>query len=333
MDTDTDPREIGEQIEQLLGELSAHAEPAVTETAEELVRLLMGMYGAGLERIVALLAGSSNAVGHRGQSLLDELVGDDLVSSLLVLHDLHPEDTLARVTRALETVRPYLGSHAGGVELLGVEFNDPSDPAGAVVNLRLKGSCDGCPSSAMTVKTAIEKAIVEACPEVIRVDVEGMTAGMTADSAPVVGPVPPAGSTPGAKELPLLQIQLGPPVEDVPVSWVVLDAPALRPGQCATLEVAGYPVLLALPAGNHFDNTTAGGLVAYRDSCPACRGELDGAVLAGDQLTCPSCQAAFDVRRAGRAMTGSLHLEPLPLVTRAGGLRLALPRTAVGVGA
>jgi Fe-S cluster biogenesis protein NfuA/nitrite reductase/ring-hydroxylating ferredoxin subunit len=325
MDTDTDPREVGEQIEQLLGELSAHAEPAVTETAEELVRLLMGMYGAGLERIVALLAGA----GHRGQSLLDELVGDDLVSSLLVLHDLHPEDTLARVTRALETVRPYLGSHAGGVELLGVEFNDPSDPAGAVVNLRLKGSCDGCPSSAMTVKTAIEKAIVEACPEVIRVDVEGMTA----DSAPVVGPVPPAGSTPGAKELPLLQIQLGPPVEDVPVSWVVLDAPALRPGQCATLEVAGYPVLLALPAGSHFDNTTAGGLVAYRDSCPACRGELDGAVLAGDQLTCPSCQATFDVRRAGRAMTGSLHLEPLPLVTRAGGLRLALPRTAVGVGA
>src|ERR1700720_673052 len=137
MDTDTDPREVGEQIEQLLGELSAHAEPAVTETAEELVRLLMGMYGAGLERIVALLAGA----GHRGQSLLDELVGDDPVSSLLVLHDLHPEDTLARVTRGLETVRPYLGSHAGGVELLGVEFNDPSDPSGAVVNLRLKGSC------------------------------------------------------------------------------------------------------------------------------------------------------------------------------------------------
>jgi Fe-S cluster biogenesis protein NfuA/nitrite reductase/ring-hydroxylating ferredoxin subunit len=331
MDTDTDPREVGEQIEQLLGELGAHAEPAVTDTAEELVRLLMGMYGAGLERIVALLAGA----GHRGQSLLDELVGDELVSSLLVLHDLHPEDTLARVTRALETVRPYLGSHAGGVELLGVEFGDPSDPAGAVVNLRLKGSCDGCPSSAMTVKTAIEKAIVEACPEVIRVDVEGMTAGTTAGitaDTPLVGPAPPAGSAPAAKELPLLQIQLGPPVEDIPVSWVVLEPPALRPGQCATIDISGYPVLLALPAGSHYDNATAGGLVAYQDSCPACHGELDGAVLDGDQLTCPSCQAGFDVRRAGRAITGRLHLEPLPLVTRAGGLRLALPRTAVGVG-
>jgi Fe-S cluster biogenesis protein NfuA/nitrite reductase/ring-hydroxylating ferredoxin subunit len=310
MESETDPQEVGQRIEQLLGELSAHAEPTITEMSEELVRLLMGMYGAGLERIVALLADA----GHRGQSMLEALVEDDLVSSLLVLHDLHPEDTMARVTRALETVRPYLGSHAGGVELLGVV----EEPTGAVVNLRLKGSCDGCPSSAMTVKMAIEKAIVEACPEVIRVDVEGMT-----DEA---GPAP--APAPGAKELPLLQIQTGPPVEDVPVAWVVLEPPELRPGQCATVDVAGHPVLLALPAGSD----SSGGLVAYRDSCPSCHGELDGATLDGDQLSCPSCQSEYDVRRAGRALKGGLHLEPLPLVTRAGGLRLAIPRAAVGVG-
>jgi Fe-S cluster biogenesis protein NfuA len=303
MESETDPQEVGQRIEALLGELSGHAEPAVLEMSEELVRLLMGMYGAGLERIVALLAGA----GQDGSALMHELLGDDLVSSLLVLHDLHPEDTTARVTRALETVRPYLGSHAGGVELLGVV----DEPAGAVVNLRLKGSCDGCPSSAMTVKMAIEKAIEEACPEVIRVDVEGMT-----DAEPV---------TP-AKELPLLQIQTGPPVEEVPVSWVVLEPPELRPGQCATLEVAGYPILLALPAGS----ADSSGLVAYRDNCPACHGKLDGAVLTGDRLFCPSCTAGFDVRKAGRALTGGLYLQPLPLVTRAGGLRLAIPRTAVG---
>jgi Fe-S cluster biogenesis protein NfuA len=312
MEPETDPQEVGQRIEQLLGELGAYAEPAISELSEELVRLLMGMYGAGLARIVALLG----EAGHRGQSLLDQLVEDDLVSSLLVLHDLHPEDTMARVTRALETVRPYLGSHAGGVELLGVDLDDPT---GAVVNLRLKGSCDGCPSSAMTVKTAIEKAIVEACPEVIRVDVEGMTdpesAVATADSA-----------NGAAKELPLLQIQTGPPVEDVPVSWVVLEPPELQPGQCATLDVVGCPVLLALPAGS----ADAGGLVAYRDNCPACHNELTGAVLTGDRLFCPSCQSGFDVRKAGRALTGGLHLEPLPLVTRAGGLRLAIPRAFVG---
>ncbi|WP_028936741.1 NifU family protein [Pseudonocardia spinosispora] len=290
--TPTDPQEVGQRIEALLGELG---EPAVTDVAEELVRLLMGMYGAGLERIVSMLAGSA----LEGPALLSKLLEDDLVSSLLVLHDLHPEDTSARVARALETVRPYLGSHAGGVELLGVA----DEPEGVVVTLRLKGSCDGCPSSAMTVKTAIEKAIVEACPEVLRVDVEGMNE--------------PAASV---KELPLLQIQSGPPVE---TSWVVLDDPSLRPGQCATLDVEGCPVLLALPPGS-------GGLVAYRNRCPVCRGELDGAPLTGDRLFCPSCQAGYDVRKAGRALTGGLHLEPLPLVTRAGGLRLAIPRPTVG---
>jgi Fe-S cluster biogenesis protein NfuA/nitrite reductase/ring-hydroxylating ferredoxin subunit len=303
MGPQTDPQEVGQRIEALLGELSRHAEPAVLEMSEELVRLLMGMYGAGLERIVALLAGSP--------ALLDQLVDDELVSSLLVLHDLHPEDTMARVTRALETVRPYLGSHAGGVELLGVL----DGPQGAIVNLRLKGSCDGCPSSAMTVKTAIEKAIVEACPEVLRVDVEGMTEGTPDSPVPADSPV---------KELPLLQIQIGPPVEDVPVSWVVLQEPTLQPGQCATLDIEGYPVLLALPVG-------PGGLVAYRDNCPSCRAELDGAILAGDHLFCPSCTAGYDVRKAGRGLTGIRHLQPLPLVSRAGGLRLAIPRSAVGV--
>lgn len=290
--SDTDPQEVGRRIEALLGELG---EPAVAEVAEELVRLLMGMYGAGLERIVSMLVGSA----LEGPALLSKLLEDDLVSSLLVLHDLHPEDTEARVVRALETVRPYLGSHAGGVELLGVA----NEPEGTVVMLRLRGSCDGCPSSAMTVKTAIEKAIVEACPEVLRVDVEGM-------GEPSVP----------AKELPLLQIQSGPPVE---VSWVVADDLSLQPGQCATLDVEGYPVLLALPSGS-------GGLVAYRNSCPACRNELDGAALTGNRLFCPSCQAGYDVRKAGRALTGGLHLEPLPLVTRAGGLRMAIPSPAVG---
>ena len=72
------------------------------------------------------------------------------------------------MTEALDQVRPYLGSHAGGVELLGVD-------AAGVVHLRLEGSCDGCPSSVQTVKLAIERAIEEAAPEVAGVEVENLT--------------------------------------------------------------------------------------------------------------------------------------------------------------
>jgi Fe-S cluster biogenesis protein NfuA len=96
-----------------------------------------------------------------------KLADDDLVGSLLILHELHPYSTEERVGRALDQVRPYLGSHAGGVELLGLG-------ADGVVRLSLRGSCDGCPSSAVTVKLAIERAILDAAPEVRGVEVENL---------------------------------------------------------------------------------------------------------------------------------------------------------------
>ncbi|MEJ7716430.1 MAG: NifU family protein [Thermoleophilaceae bacterium] len=69
-----------------------------------------------------------------------------------------------RVVGALEGVRPYLESHGGNVELVAVEDG--------VVRVRLEGSCDGCPSSAMTLKLAIEEAVHKAAPEVERVEAE-----------------------------------------------------------------------------------------------------------------------------------------------------------------
>ena len=47
---------------------------------------------------------------------------------------------------------------------------------GAVARLRLEGSCDGCPSSTVTVQLALKGAIEDAAPEVTEVAVEGMTA-------------------------------------------------------------------------------------------------------------------------------------------------------------
>jgi Fe-S cluster biogenesis protein NfuA len=153
-----DLRAVGARIEELLGQIRAAGDPATAEVAEEVVRLVVELYGAGLERAVELA----------GPEAVERFVEDELVASLLVLHDLHPKDTETRVVEALDQVRPYLGSHAGGVELLGI------DPGG-VVHLRLEGSCDGCPSSVQTVKLAIERAIEEAAPEVTSVEVENLT--------------------------------------------------------------------------------------------------------------------------------------------------------------
>ncbi|MFD8491672.1 NifU family protein [Amycolatopsis sp. NPDC059657] len=148
-----DAGQVGERIEQLLGEMED------VDKAEDLVHTLMEFYGAGLSKIVEI----------GGAPLLERLIADDHVKGLLILHDLHPQSTVERVTAALETVRPYLGSHAGDVDLVGITDD-------GVLRLQLRGTCDGCPSSTVTVKYAIEKAIHAAAPEITDIEVSGVVA-------------------------------------------------------------------------------------------------------------------------------------------------------------
>jgi len=103
-----DPAACGERIELLL-EASAAAGPVARERAEGLVRLVVELYGAGLERVLDLV----HEAGALDDDLAEALAGDELVSSLLVVHGLHPYAVQERVERALEGIRPYLGSHGG----------------------------------------------------------------------------------------------------------------------------------------------------------------------------------------------------------------------------
>lgn len=139
----------------------------VWERAEALVREILELYGSGLTRIVTAIAETSNG----STALRDRLIGDDLVESLLLLHGLHPYDLETRVRGALDKLRPHLGSHGGDVEIAAV------DEAASVVRLRMKGNCDGCPSSLLTVKISVEAAIREAAPEIDHIQVEGVTDG------------------------------------------------------------------------------------------------------------------------------------------------------------
>ena len=58
------------------------------------------------------------------------------MASLLLIHDLYPVSLQERVLEALDTVRPYMESHGGNVELVGIEDG--------VAKLALQGSCNGC---------------------------------------------------------------------------------------------------------------------------------------------------------------------------------------------
>lgn len=153
-------RERVARVEQLVGELEQTADPATWSRVEEVVRTLMEVHAEGLRRLLA------HWPGGEGAPALRALVEDDLVSCILLLHGLHPEGLEVRVRKALDGVRPYLASHGGNVELIGVDDS-------AVVRLRLEGSCQGCPSSAATLRGTIEEAVLAAAPDVAGIEVAG----------------------------------------------------------------------------------------------------------------------------------------------------------------
>jgi|SRR5580658_487931 Fe-S cluster biogenesis protein NfuA/nitrite reductase/ring-hydroxylating ferredoxin subunit len=284
-------RGVGEQVDELLATLrSGSGDPAAI--ADQLVGLLVGLYGDGLGRIVAVLAEQ----GVSGQVIMTALTDDPLVESLLLLHDLHPLDVDARVQRALDQVRPYLGSHAGGVQYLGV--------TDGVARLRLEGSCNGCPSSTVTVQMAIEGAVLTAAPEVSEVVVEGMTA---------------------LPEPKLLQIGRRPAEEGTAAGgdgWVTLPnigPPSSRP---VAASAAGITVIVC---------SVRGTLYAYRDSCAACGSSLADGQLERELLSCPGCGATYNVRLAGQGIDDTTsHLHPLPLLADSLGVRVALPEAVTG---
>ena len=293
MSADPDVREVGSRIELLLTELRSAADQAVAERAEELVRLLMELYGAGLERVVELVA---EGTGPDADPLAP-LTGDPLVASLLVLHGLHPVPLEERIHAALEGVRPYLGSHAGGVRYLGVDDD-------GVVHIRLEGSCDGCASSTITVKYAIENAIMAAAPEVVGIDAEGV-----ADAEGGAPTLYQIGSS-----------RAGEPAAAQPAdSWARIEGLRLLPGQSTVVEAASVSILIC---------SVQGSLYAYRDGCPSCGSALEGGTLTGALFACPGCATAYDVRLAGRSPgREELHLDPLPLLPEDGEFKVAVPQS------
>jgi Fe-S cluster biogenesis protein NfuA/nitrite reductase/ring-hydroxylating ferredoxin subunit len=305
--SEPDLRVTGERIEALLEAASAGGRVA-RERAEELVRLVVDLYGVGLERLLEIVHES----GRLDDELLERLAADELVASLLVVHGLHPFDVETRVGRALDSVRPYLGSHGGDVEFLGLTED-------GVARLRMLGSCDGCPSSSVTLTLAVETAIQAAAPEVSGIEVE--QAGGTGTGGASIIPVSALRS----------RLEDGDGQGAVTGSaWTTVDGlAALAPGQLGAFSVAGMAVV-GLRVGRD--------LYVYRDRCPRCEGSVaDGAVerrLGGSAadavLRCPNCRAHYDVRHAGRGLDGTEdHLEPLPLLVTDGVAALAVPRAVV----
>jgi Fe-S cluster biogenesis protein NfuA/nitrite reductase/ring-hydroxylating ferredoxin subunit len=224
--------------------------------------------------------------------LVTQLTADELLWHLLVLHELHPGSVQERVDRALDDVRPYLASHGGDVELAAVEDG--------VAMVRLSGTCQSCASSSATLELAVRDAVLAAAPEIDRVQA---LAGKPAAVIPVES---------------LFQRSRGSQTRWSPLPF---DDPDDGPGP-QVREVDGQRLLVLRLGDTRY---------AYRDACPACASSLLGGALDDGILGCPSCGACFDVRLAGRPVSGAgPPLTPIPLLERDGKLRVALAAAGGG---
>ncbi|GFG96914.1 NifU family protein [Mycobacterium timonense] len=297
LETDTQWRTAGDRIQTLLDSCAAGG-TAAHDRAQQLVREVVGLYGAGLQRIMRM-AGDPGPDG----GLTERLATDDLVASLLLVHGLHPHDVHRRVSDALERVRPYLGSHGGDVDLLEI--------VGDVLRLAFTGSCKSCPSSAVTLELAVEDAVRAAAPEISTIEVVTVQAGA------------PTAVIPAESLLAKLHSN-----GHAAAGWHPMPELAeLAPGEAGGFVIADAAIVACRVGDRTF---------AYRDHCPACDASLAGSQLHGALLRCAGCLTDFDVvhagvRAGGDAGEGSpIHLDPIPLLTRDGLPSVALRAEAMG---
>lgn len=279
------PDELVEHVQALEERLAAVASPDVRELADELVASVMELYGEGLERVFQALAEGDEAV----LAVRDRLADDGLVASLLLIQGIHPVPLEERVEAALASVRPYLQSHSGDVELLRLDEG--------VAHLRLQGSCDGCPSSAATLELAITQALEEAAPDLEGIEVEGVVERTRFASS----------------QLPLVDASPGPAP-----GWTAIEGlDALEPDSMLEARVDGVALVVA---------NVGGTLLAYRNVCAGCGSTLLGGELEYGILACPGCSRSFQLPLAGRELGGTegLQLEPVPLLAESVGVRVAV---------
>lgn len=151
-------REWVDRIDELVRETEALPDPRAKHIAVELARAIMDLHAAALERMLELAeAGSPDG------KFLTSIAADDVTSSVLLLHGLHPDDFATRVNRAVEKLQLRFNPQGGKVSVLGTD--------GGVVRLRFESSRGW---SGTPVRTIIEDAIHDLAPEAEGVVIEGV---------------------------------------------------------------------------------------------------------------------------------------------------------------
>jgi len=189
------------RIGELAEELSEHPDPSVAEKVSELLDWIDAFHRDGLGRLIEMTR------QWRGEIFLDTVAGDPITGTLLAAYGLGEgpegkEEAETAVFTALEKVRPLVESHGGAIEVVSV--------VDGVVSLRMKGTCDGCPSSSATLTYGVEAALRDEWPNFRRMEVlEGEATSIKPEAVGLECVTVPGGAPPpvAAPQAPLLQIR------------------------------------------------------------------------------------------------------------------------------
>ncbi len=263
------------RIEEIIDAIEQLPDDNARRLMQECIQSVMGLHGHALKKILDLASESGSA----GTNIHDALIHDPTVRGILLIHDIHPQSIETRLREALDKVLPYIHSHGGDVELVGIAHD--------VATIRLKGTCQGCPSSAVTLELAVKNAIAEACPDLAGLQVEGM----------------PAQS---------MQPDLHAPAHH----WTIIDgALDLPDGAIKPYELSGHPFVICKYKGRHY---------AYQNICPSCDVRMDTGIVKDGLLLCGQGHG-FEIEFAGGSRDqAGLHLQPFPLLVENDQVKVAV---------
>lgn len=285
--------EVAAHISNLVQHFDEHAEPAVRDAVFELMNGIDALHRGGITRLVEILVEAS------GEDVMERLAADDQAAPILDLYDLLPLNEREQIDEALESVRPYIHSHGGEVEVL--------DVVDGIVHVRLQGACNGCAGSAVTLRRGVEEAL--------RNGYAGFR-GMEVHEPPAAAPTPA-----GFVSLEGLRASAGRLRKP---EWTAIAATDDIPiGSARTFETAGVAVLLC---------NVSGEIYGFRNECLDCRMPIGESTLSGPVLVCPWQNCAYDARTGRRAdgEEGRLQIFPVAVVDGLVKLALNVPQTPLG---
>lgn len=301
-----DAEDMMAQLNALLEELEQYPDSEVREKALDLVQIIIQLYGEALRRVIDTV----NALPLK-EEMLSRLLEDEVVRAMLTIHGLLPIDLRERVAAALKQLRALLLSQGADVDLIGVE--------NGVALLRLVRSGKGAPPVA-TLKAEIEKHLMEAAPDLVGVEIDGLAEQIEATSKVVsqlkslIAPVP-EGEPKSAR---LFQIKRPQPDKSsVAGAWVpVIRTSGLQEGEFKAISFGEHSVLVCRINGEFY---------GYRNACAGGLRALDDALFEMPLITCSCHGYHYNLRRNGACIERpDLRLESLPLIVEDERVKVAL---------